>query len=215
MPSYQFLVVDDHPLYREAVVNVLIDLYPKERISECGQFSEVDQLIQECSPDLILLDLNMPGVQGLSGLQHIRSHYPDVAVAIVSAEENKQLVLQALALGAVGYLPKSLPKQALGQAIEQILAGDLYMPADLLRQASTPQIGNHQLHDTLKALTRKQLLVLEQLAQGHSNKQIGETLNLSESTIKTHVSEILRRLGVDNRVQAANQASAIDFSIYL
>lgn len=215
MPSYQFLVVDDHPLYREAVVNVLIDLYPNDSVTECGQFSEVDHLIEEQQPDLILLDLNMPGVQGLSGLQHIRSHFPDVAVAIVSAEENKQLVLQALALGAVGYVPKSLPKQDLGKAIEQILTGDLYMPADLLRQASTPQSGNHQLHDTLKALTRKQLLVLEQLAQGCSNKQIGEALNLSESTIKTHVSEILRRLGVDNRVQAANQASAIDFSIYL
>src|SRR6056300_380291 len=139
MHSYQFLVVDDHPLYREAVVNVLIDLYPQEKVSECGQFCEVDQLIQEHSPDLILLDLNMPGVHGLSGLQHIRSHYPDVAVAIVSAEENKQLVLQALALGAVGYVPKSLPKQALGQAIEQILAGDLYMPAELLRQTSLQQ----------------------------------------------------------------------------
>lgn len=215
MHSYQFLVVDDHPLYREAVVNVLIDLYPQEKVSECGQFSEVDQLIQEYSPDLILLDLNMPGVHGLSGLQHIRSHYPDVAVAIVSAEENKQLVLQALALGAVGYVPKSLPKQALGQAIEQILAGDLYMPAELLRQTSLQQSDGQQLHDMLKALTRKQLLVLEQLAQGRSNKQIGEALNLSESTIKTHVSEILRRLGVENRVQAANQASAIDFSIYL
>jgi DNA-binding NarL/FixJ family response regulator len=215
MHSYQFLVVDDHPLYREAVVNVLIDLYPQEKVSECGQFSEVDQLIQEHSPDLILLDLNMPGVHGLSGLQHIRSHYPDVAVAIVSAEENKQLVLQALALGAVGYVPKSLPKQALGQAIEQILAGDLYMPAELLRQTSLQQSDGHQLHDMLKALTRKQLLVLEQLAQGRSNKQIGEALNLSESTIKTHVSEILRRLGVENRVQAANQASSIDFSIYL
>ncbi len=215
MPSYQFLVVDDHPLYREAVVNVLIDLYPNEVITECGQFSEIDQLVEAHQPDLILLDLNMPGVQGLSGLQHIRSQYPDVAVAIVSAEENKQLVLQALALGAVGYLPKSLPKQALGKAIEQILAGDLYMPAELLRQASHQQSSGHHLHDTLKALTRKQLLVLEQLAQGRSNKQIGDLLNLSESTIKTHVSEILRRLGVENRVQAANQASAIDFSIYL
>ena len=215
MPSYQFLVVDDHPLYREAVVNVLIDLYPDEQVAECGQFSEVDQLIEVQQPDLVLLDLNMPGVQGLSGLQHIRSHHPDVAVAIVSAEENKQLVLQALALGAVGYVPKSLPKQALGKAIEQILAGDLYMPAELLRQASPQQNSSHQLHDTLRALTRKQLLVLEQLAQGRSNKQIGDELNLSESTIKTHVSEILRRLGVDNRVQAANQASSIDFSIYL
>jgi len=215
MPSYQFLVVDDHPLYREAVVNVLIDLYPDDKVSECGQFSAVDQVLSEQQPDLILLDLNMPGVQGLSGLQHIRAHYPDVAVAIVSAEENKQLVLQALALGAVGYVPKSLPKQALGNAIEQILAGDLYMPAELLRQASLQQGSPQQLQDTLRALTRKQLLVLEQLAQGRSNKQIGEVLNLSESTIKTHVSEILRRLGVDNRVQAANQAASIDFSIYL
>jgi DNA-binding NarL/FixJ family response regulator len=215
MPSYQFLVVDDHPLYREAVVNVLIDLYPDDKVFECGQFSAVDQVLSEQQPDLILLDLNMPGVQGLSGLQHIRAHYPDVAVAIVSAEENKQLVLQALALGAVGYVPKSLPKQALGNAIEQILAGDLYMPAELLRQASLQQGSPQQLQDTLRALTRKQLLVLEQLAQGRSNKQIGEVLNLSESTIKTHVSEILRRLGVDNRVQAANQAASIDFSIYL
>lgn len=215
MQSYHFLVVDDHPLYREAVLNVLTDLYPDDQVVECGQFSEVDQRILEQQPDLILLDLNMPGVQGLSGLQHIRSQYPDVAVAIISAEENKQLVLQALALGAVGYLPKSLPKKALGNAIEHILAGDLYMPAELLRQPSADHGRAHQLHDKLKALTRKQLLVLEQIAQGRSNKQIGEVLNLSESTIKTHVSEILRRLGVENRVQAANQAASIDFAIYL
>lgn len=214
MVSYHFVVVDDHPLYRDAVMHVIEDTFLDKTISECASLFELETLLSSLAkPDLILLDLNMPGVQGLSGLQQVRKTAPDIPVAIISAEENRQIILQALALGAVGFISKSLPKIQMGQALEQIIAGDIVLPSDLMRAPTTPLIPTGKT--SIESLTHKQLLVLELLAAGHANKRIAIELNLSESTVKTHVSDILRKLGVSNRVQAANQVSGINFDYYI
>lgn len=214
MVSYHFVVVDDHPLYRDAVMHVIEDTFLDKTISECASLFELETLLSSLAkPDLILLDLNMPGVQGLSGLQQVRKTAPDIPVAIISAEENRQIILQALALGAVGFISKSLPKIQMGQALEQIIAGDIVLPSDLMRAPTTPLIPKGKT--SIESLTNKQLLVLELLAAGHANKRIAIELNLSESTVKTHVSDILRKLGVSNRVQAANQVSGINFDYYI
>ena len=169
--------------------------------------------------DLILLDLNMPGMHGLNGLINLRNEAPTVPVVIVSAEQDKQIVLQAITYGAVGFITKSSPRAQMTEAIEQILNGNVYLPSDIIRTQKNPSRRSHEEPsippELLQALTRKQLLVLERMTKGESNKQIAYNLDIAETTVKAHVSAILRKLNVHNRVQAILSASDIDFSSYL
>ena len=169
--------------------------------------------------DLILLDLNMPGMHGLNGLINLRNEAPTIPVVIVSAEQDKQIVLQAITYGAVGFITKSSPRVQMTEAIQQILNGNVYLPPDIIR---TQKCGTRRMNDApsfppelLQALTRKQLLVLERMTKGESNKQIAYTLEIAETTVKAHVSAILRKLNVHNRVQAILSAGDIDFGSYL
>ncbi len=214
----QFVIVDDHPLYREAIAGVIEDAFPDDEVFEFSTLAEFFfELENGLLPDLLLLDLNMPDTHVLSGLKQVQTKAPDLPVAIISAEESSQVVLQAMALGAVGFIPKSMTRVMMGSVLEQLIAGQLYLPQDLLRVAKPTQAKCSDTinREALAALTKKQLRVLQCLAKGESNKQIADHLNLAESTVKTHVSEILKRLGVQNRVQAANQAQSIDFDSYL
>ena len=142
-------------------------------------------------------------------------------MVIVSAEEDKQIVLQAITYGAVGFITKSSPRDQMSNALQQILAGNVYLPSDIIR-ASTPDNRRTQRKDEnqippelLSSLTRRQLLVLERMSKGESNKQIAYNLNIAETTVKAHVSAILRKLGVHNRIQAVLSAGNIDFNEYL
>jgi DNA-binding NarL/FixJ family response regulator len=162
----------------------------------------------------------MPGMHGLNGLINLRNEAPTIPVVIVSAEQDKQIVLQAITYGAVGFITKSSPRLQMTEAIQQILNGNVYLPPDIIR---TQKSGTHRrMNDNpsfppelLQALTRKQLLVLERMTKGESNKQIAYTLEIAETTVKAHVSAILRKLNVHNRVQAILSAGDIDFGSYL
>ncbi|MCL6417213.1 response regulator transcription factor [Aestuariirhabdus sp. Z084] len=171
--------------------------------------------------DLILLDLNMPGMQGLNGLVRLSNESPTIPVVIISAEEEKSVVLQAMTCGAVGFIVKSLSRDEILSALDLVLAGQVYLPSDVIRSSasgSRHQNRSSGHHDSqvdlsmLSSLTRRQLLVLEQLATGDSNKQIAYNLSITEATVKVHVSAILRKLQVTNRLQAVLYASHIDFS---
>jgi DNA-binding NarL/FixJ family response regulator len=162
----------------------------------------------------------MPGMHGLNGLVNLRNEAPTIPVVIVSAEQDKQVVLQAITYGAVGFITKSSPRKQMTEAIEQILNGNVYLPSDIIRsQKPTTRRSSHDgprfPPELLQALTRKQLLVLERMAKGDSNKQIAFTLEIAETTVKAHVSAILRKLNVHNRVQAILSTGDIDFSAYL
>jgi DNA-binding NarL/FixJ family response regulator len=170
----------------------------------------------------VLLDLNMPGMNGLNGLISLRNEAPTVPVVIVSAEDDKQIVLQAITCGAVGFISKSSPRNQMTEALQQILDGNVYLPSDIIRQSGQEGRRNRRGNDNpqiapelLSSLTRRQLLVLERMAKGESNKQIAYNLHIAETTVKAHVSAILRKLGVHNRVQAILSASDIDFAQYL
>jgi DNA-binding NarL/FixJ family response regulator len=130
------------------------------------------------------------------------------------------VVLQAITYGAVGFITKSSPRKQMTEAIEQILNGNVYLPSDIIRSQKGPtrRSGNDAPHfapELLQALTRKQLLVLERMTKGDSNKQIAYSLAIAETTVKAHVSAILRKLNVHNRVQAILSAGDIDFAAYL
>ena len=177
---------------------------------------------QEISkPDIILLDLNMPGMSGLNGLLDLRNECPTTPVVVVSAEEEKQTILQTLAYGAVGFIAKSSSKDTIGDALESVLNGNVYLPSDIIRNTDNQRSSGGRQHDlrvgveTLSSLTRRQLMVLKCMTKGEANKQIAYNLNISETTVKSHVSSILKKLGVYNRVQAVVGCSDIDFNQYL
>ncbi|MCE5987601.1 response regulator transcription factor [Pseudomonas sp. 5FOS] len=218
---YKILIADDHPLFREAIHNVISDGFQGSEVMETADLDSALALTHEHDDlDLILLDLNMPGMHGLNGLITLRNEAPTTPVVIVSAEQEKQIVLQAITYGAVGFITKSSPRSQMIEAIEQILNGNVYLPPDIIRAQKSST--SRRLSDApsfppemLQALTRKQLLVLERMTKGESNKQIAYTLDIAETTVKAHVSAILRKLNVHNRVQAILSAGDIDFGDYL
>ena len=219
---YKILLADDHPLFREAIINVIQNSFPGCETLETEDLESALEIAKnEDDLDLILLDLNMPGMNGLNGLITLRNDLPTVPVVIVSAEEDKQIVLQAITYGAVGFITKSSPRDQMTDALQQILAGNVYLPSDIIR-SSQPDNRRTQRKDEnqippelLSSLTRRQLLVLERMSKGESNKQIAYNLNIAETTVKAHVSAILRKLGVHNRIQAVLSAGNIDFNEYL
>ena len=199
---YKILIADDHPLFREAIHNVIADGFPGSEVMETADLDSALDLTQEHDDlDLILLDLNMPGMHGLNGLMSLRNEAPTIPVVIVSAEQDKQVVLQAITYGAVGFITKSSPRVQMTEAIEQILNGNVYLPSDIIRtQKSSPRRNGQEEHsippELLQALTRKQLLVLERMTKGESNKQIGRDLGITEVTVKLHRAHVMQKLGV-------------------
>lgn len=218
---YRILIADDHPLFREAISSVIAATFNGCETLETESLDEVlAYAAREADLDLILLDLNMPGMQGLNGLIALRNSYPTIPVVIVSAEEDKKIVLQALTCGAVGFITKSSPRTEMAQALQQIMAGNAYLPSDVIRgqtcsTAQQPATDEQIDPAVLDSLTRKQLLVLERMAKGESNKQIAWNLNIAETTVKAHVSAVLRKLGVHNRIQAVLSAGQVDFGHYI
>tara|TARA_R100000406_G_scaffold28536_1_gene18420 strand:+ start:1125 stop:1814 length:690 start_codon:yes stop_codon:yes gene_type:complete len=220
---YQVLIADDHPLFREAIARVIDDGFPGSTLLEA---SDLDSALAVAGRhddlDLVLLDLNMPGMQGLGGLVRLRNLFPTLPAVIVSAEEEKRVILQTITYGAVGFITKSTPRKQMIQALEQVLAGSIYLPADIIRagsgageESTAARREPEDLSDVLATLTRKQLQVFERMSRGDSNKVIAYQLNIAESTVKAHVSAILRKLGANNRVQAILSAGDIDFAAYL
>ncbi|KXU39428.1 LuxR family transcriptional regulator [Ventosimonas gracilis] len=217
---YKVLIADDHPLFREAIAHVISDGFPDSEVMETVDLPSTLALTAERDDlDLILLDLNMPGMHGLAGLVSLRNEAPTIPIVIVSAEQDKQIVLQAMTYGAVGFITKSQARSQMQAAIAQILGGDVYLPPDIIRSQKAC-LGKAYAErgiapELLQTLTRRQLLVLERMGKGESNKQIGYHLDIAETTVKAHVSAILHKLGVHNRVQAILAIGETDFSDWL
>ncbi|KAA0015028.1 response regulator transcription factor [Salinicola corii] len=213
------MVADDHPLFREAIAAVIAAGLPDSRLLEADSLAQAMREAQrhEASLDLLLLDLGLPDAAGLDGLARLREALPSLPVAILSAEQDRRTVLEAIDLGAVGYIPKSTSRDDMLAALERILEGHLYLPPQVMRRPPTAR-GNTppaSLDARLTRLTDKQLEVLEALGQGASNKGVARKLGIAETTVKTHVSAILRRLGVTSRVQAVLLAGELDLAAYL
>ncbi|MGE0213481.1 MAG: response regulator [Parvibaculaceae bacterium] len=210
MSRRRFIVADDHPLFREALKQTLQGFLPDSGIRMAGSF---DQVVTELESgedfDLVLLDLKMPGAQGLSGLVFLRAQFPNVPVAIVSANDDPAVMRRALALGASGFVPKSSPAGGMREALEAMLEGRVWMPPDLdLEEGHDGE--TEDLARRLMTLTPQQMRVLMLLREGMLNKQIAFSLSVSEATVKAHVSAILQKLNVDSRTQAVIAAGKLD-----
>lgn len=217
---YKILVADDHPLFRDAIVNIIGIKFPGSTTYETEDIDSTLTFVKGNDEiDLILLDLNMPGMSGLNGLLDLRNQCPTTPVVIVSAEQEKQKVLQTLSYGAVGFISKSSSKDIIGEAIESVFQGNVYLPSDIMRsEASNSDAAKTEykvLPEKISLLTRRELIVLKHLTKGEANKQIAFNLHISETTVKSHVSSILKKLGASNRVKVVLGCSDIDFNQYL
>lgn len=197
------LIADDHPLFRAAMRQALVDIVG-DSILEVASFSEAYEAVEENDEiELVFLDLNMPGNEGLTGLTELRTQFPSVLVVIVSAEEDPTLIRRAIDLGASGYIPKSTPLPQIADAVNKVLDGEQWLPGNINDAIS--QLENKQdkaFADKLAQLTPHQFKVLKMMADGLLNKQIAYELDISESTVKQHVSAVLRKLEVINRTKA-------------
>lgn len=204
-----FLIVDDHPLFREALGNAVRLAHPDARILEAMSIAEALHVLNtEQSVDLALLDLSLPDATGFAGFLRLRETYPRLPVAIVSSDDDQHTVHEALSLGAAGYLPKSTSKRELAASIERVLSGSISVPRDFV---VTSTAGYTQaLQARLRALTPQQIRVLDLIRRGYQNRQIAIELQLAESTVKAHVTEILRKLRLSSRNKAVIEIGKID-----
>lgn len=200
MTATRIVIVDDHPLFRKALNQALATSLTSAEIIEAGSLDELTtRLAADRAVDLILLDLTMPGVQGLSGLLFLRAQYPEIPVVVVSASEDATTIRNAIGFGASGYVPKSQPVDGIRMAVRKVLEGEIWVPPDVDLEGQSVEA---ELVARLSTLTPQQVRVLMMLGEGLLNKQIAYRLNVSEATIKAHVSAILQKLGVDSRTQA-------------
>ncbi len=207
--QHHIAIVDDHPLFRDALRHTLAAKFKELRLSEAGSLEELGTILAQGDVDLVLLDLSMPGVQGFSGLIYLRSLNPDIPVVIVSANESHSTIRRCLSFGASGFIPKSLPIQRIQQAIAAVLQGEIWVPADFSTDAGE-EGDTAELIDRLSTLTPQQVRVLMMLGEGLLNKQIAYQLGVSEATVKAHVSAILQKLGVESRTQAVIAVKKIE-----
>ena len=208
----RIVIVDDHPLFRGALSQALRSSLDRAEIVEAGSLDELTDIIAKSAEiDLILLDLLLPGVQGLSGLLYLRAQHPEIPVVVVSATEDPQIIRRSIAFGASGFVPKSQPVDEIRTAVRRVLNGDVWTPPDIdMSIPADPATGD--LLSRLATLTPQQVRVLMMLGEGLLNKQIAYKLGVSEATIKAHVSAILQKLGVDSRTQAVIAINKIDGS---
>lgn len=207
--GFSFVIADDHPLFRGALRQALMGIDDRSRILEVGDFEGTKALIAGSEEiDLVLLDLSMPGVSGLSGLVALRGMDASLPIVIVSAHDDAATIRRALELGASGFISKSSSMDEIRSAVRRVLDGEIARPPGIeLGVEGDAEIGD--LIARLRTLTPQQTRVLSMLAEGLLNKQIAFELHVSEATVKAHVSAILQKLGVDSRTQAVIRLSRI------
>ncbi|WP_028115562.1 response regulator [Ferrimonas senticii] len=196
--ALSIVIADDHPLFRNALKQALsgeIDAI----WTEADSADALDQRLGQIEPDLVLLDLDMPGSHGYSTLIHLRSHYPAIPVVVISAHEDDATISKALQYDGQGFIPKSAPPTEFANAIRQVLDGDNYVPPGFNHAAVAAE---QDMGSRIADLTPQQYKVLQMFAEGLLNKQIAYDLDVSEATIKAHATAIFRKLGVRNRTQA-------------
>jgi DNA-binding NarL/FixJ family response regulator len=213
--TVRLLVVEDHPLFRDALVSVVADAFPNAEVFQVISIDgALDILASKGSVDVILLDLSMPGTTGLLGAFRVRVAAPKSALVIVSAYDSARVVRCAMSLGVSGYIPKSTPKAEIVQSIRSILEGEVCVPKRFHGSGITRGAGAEIRHllRQLSRLTSQQLRVLDMICRGLQNKHIAYELDITVTTVKVHVTEILRKLGVRSRTNAIIKLSILDLT---
>lgn len=208
-------IIDDHQLFREGVKRILEFEKTFKVVAEGDDGSEVLQIVEKSRPDVVLMDINMPHVNGIEATKEVVDKYPDTKVIILSIHDDENYVTHALKTGASGYLLKEMDSDALIDAVHVVAEGGSYLHPKVThslineyrRLSAERSDGSYNLHNVeirrpLHLLTRRECEVLQMLADGKSNRRIGEDLYISEKTVKNHVSNILQKMNVNDRTQA-------------
>ncbi|QTD41137.1 response regulator transcription factor [Sporosarcina sp. Te-1] len=209
----KILIVDDHQLFREGVKRILDFEDSFEVVGEGDDGSEVNDLYRKYEPDVVLMDINMPRMNGVEATEQLRKEFPEAKVIMLSIHDDESYVSHALKSGALGYMLKEMDADAIVQAIKVVAAGGSYLHpkvthnlvAEFRRLSEREYKGSFQqseIRRPLHLLTKRECEVLQLLTDGQSNRTIGETLFISEKTVKNHVSSILQKMGVNDRTQA-------------
>lgn len=197
-----FLIADDHPMVRDALGSALGQAFDGAQVAMAGTLAEAQvELEHQPEVDALLLDLDMPGMDGLTGLALLRSDHPAVPIIIVSAAREPAVVRRAYEFGASAYIDKSAPLDEIARIVRAVLAGEIFAPPETGPVDSFAQRANQ--------LTPQQWRVLALMVQGDQNKQIAYKLGVGEATVKAHVTVILRKLGVRSRTQAVIEARGL------
>jgi DNA-binding NarL/FixJ family response regulator len=211
----KILVVDDHALIRDALSGVLRELKADATVLEAPDGRQAMRLI-EAQPDLhlILLDLNLPDRDGFALLADLRARYPATSVVVLSALDDRDNVLRALDLGALGFIPKSAPRDVMVNALRLVFSGGVYIPPEALARADAKETKPARRGSPAElGLTGRQLEVLALMMQGKSNKVISRRLDVAEPTVKHHVTAILKALKVANRTEAVIAVGSLGWEL--
>lgn len=215
------LVIDDHPLFCDALALTLRGLIGVGRVDTAHTLADALTFVERvdgAGPDLLLLDLDLPDVEGLDGLLRLRGAAPGVPVLVVTSMSEPRLIGAALAAGADGFVAKHSGREAFRLALTRLAAGERHLPEGYHDAAATPGAQDDPAASAvarLALLTRQQTRILELLCQGRLNKQIAWELAIAETTVKAHVTAIMRKLGVQSRTQAVLIAQQARFSALL
>ncbi|WKD48273.1 response regulator [Microbulbifer spongiae] len=202
--SSTILIADDHPLYRSALFATLQHASDAKLIESVDLESTLAALARQADLDLLLLDLNMPGSDGYNGLARIRKEYPQVPVVVVSGSDSAESIAGAAQFGAVGFLSKTAQPLEIQNCIRAVLRGETWFAEELL--AAQP---HSTLIERLQGLTPQQLRIFQMIARGMLNKQIAFELGITEPTVKSHVTAILRKTGLRDRKQLIREAQSL------
>jgi len=216
----QIILADDHALVREGLKPFLQELAETVEVIEAESFDHAMVASRNASNlSLIILDLGMPGMNGLSGIRQIMERNVDTPVVILSGTHDQSLILKAFNMGIAGFIPKSAGSAVMLSALNLVLAGERYIPSQIMMEgdnsqehsthdATAPNNGELEITDTqlIKKLSKRERMVLELLVGGMTNKEIARSIELQEATIKIHVKNIYRKMGVANRAQAVRTA---------
>jgi DNA-binding NarL/FixJ family response regulator len=193
----KILIADDHPLFRDAFKGILLQLYADADITEKVSFDELMLLksAEQFTYDMAFIDLAMPKGEPFKTIAHLSGLNPNTPIVVVSGEESQDVVRNAIASGATGFLPKSLDTDSLISNLKHILSGAMSIVTPVLKHDSNNQSATGNI-------TARQTEVLELMCEGKTNKMIAKTLGLTEGTVKLHVRAVLQALGASNRTQA-------------
>lgn len=197
----RLLLIDDHPVVREGLAGMLAGQADFEVVGEASDGAQGVTLCQRLEPDVVLMDLRMPGMDGVTAIQTLREKRPDIHILVLTTYDSDSDIVRAIEAGATGYLLKDAPREDLFRAIRATARGE-----SVLAPAVATRLMQRMREPETVELSGRELEVLQLVARGTNNRQIGKALHISEATVKTHLIHIFNKLGVDDRTAAVTVA---------